>query len=142
MSPVDELRQLTTRMRLLQDESAKIRALINDHPAKPAPSEQTIESVAAWTTAKAPLVSRRQEIVAELKELGAQRDAIRKTLNQTPVSRETLASVLDRLLDVEAIFAVKGKEESWDQLSSLIDYFEYEEARLSVESQVAKLESV
>ena len=141
MSAVDELRATRARIRLLQDEMTSLNERVKTHPAKPQHFEQTIEMMAAWDKVKAPFIQRRAEIKAELAPLNEKVKEIQKSLNQAPVSRVTLGKILDRLTDLEAVFASKGHAQAWDDLTSFIDYLEYEENRLAVEEQVAKLEA-
>ena len=142
MSAVDELRSTRTKIRILQDELTQLNELIKNHPAKPLPSEQTVETMGRWASVKEPLYSRRLELKSELKPLQDRVAEIQRALNQAPVSRVTLGKMIDRLTDLEATFATKGHATAWDDLISLLDYLEYEEARMSVEGQVAKLEAV
>lgn len=137
---VDKLRAAQTRLRILQNEMTILNDHLKDHPAKPQPGEATLELVAEWQRAKAPFVTRRTQIHAEIKALNAQAKDVRGALNQSPMSKVSLGVVLDRLANLEATFATQGHAAAWDQLSGLIDYLEYEDARISVEEQVAKLE--
>lgn len=137
MSTVEHLRQTQTDIRLIAGKLGEVNAEQKNDHRRTAPGDSH-EKVEAWRPIKATYEKRRAFLKQRLNDLEEERGELERKLNQTPVSKASLGKIISQLTDVEARFAADGPADAWDALSAFIDWLERDEARVSIEEQVAK----
>lgn len=120
---LEEIRELKTEIRVKQTQGRALKDMIKNHPAKPL-SGVGGERAAKWALIKEPLEQQRLDLAHDVRQLQAELEQVRDGLNQSPLGGRTISQVIDKLVDIEALFTVDGHAAAWDSLTSLTDWLE------------------
>ena len=108
---------------------------INDeekyHPDKAHGNTDTLARQHAWAKIRAEFDRRRAYLRKQLAAKEDQKANLFLSLTQTPVCMHSIASIIDKLTYVEAMFAGEGANAAWDQLSNIIDVLERDAERVT-----------
>lgn len=133
-----EFRDLHADLKLVEVELADIGEELKTHPDKPEhgspPSKQ-------WNRAAAPLLKKRKILRQERGELVRQIEAMKAELDQRPLALQSLSSMIDSLVEIEATFDERGADHARAKLEAFLDYLEGEEQRVSKLVQEVKAAS-
>jgi hypothetical protein len=124
---LEEIREIKTEIRIKQSQGKALQDMIRNHPAKPQPGEGGGRGE-QWAAIKEPLEQQRLDLARQVRGLQSEVTELRESLNQKPLDGRTVSHVLDKLVDIEALFTVEGHVAAWDSITSLTDWLEDLEA--------------
>ena len=134
MSAIEEYRAAQKSIRQISAKLGELNSLEKHHPLR--------GNMPVWAEVKTDFEKRRLFLKRKLARLENKRDTLNASLNQTPLTKASLAEVIDRITEVEACFTEESPGDAWGKLTAFIDWLEHEERRVSVQEQVVQLEAV
>ena len=134
MSAIEEYRATQKSIRQITSKLGELNSLEKNHPLRGTALE--------WAPIKQDFEKRRLSLKKHLTKQEAKRATLNAALNQSPLTKASLAHVIDHITEIEASFTEESAGDAWEKLSAFLDWLEHEERRINVEEQVAKLEGV
>lgn len=125
-----ELREVTVQIRRINGEIGKVNTEAKSSPLKPLTPAAGRTIMARWEREKKRFEARSRPLKEELARLQTRREELLLAIDDKPISKVSLARMIDALTTTEAIFREATWQEAWDHLSGVIDYLEEDLRRI------------
>jgi hypothetical protein len=132
---VEDLRACQMDIRLVQNKLQDISIQERAHPDKAKSGD--LQEAQRWAPIKQQFEKRRRALKNRLAVLQEERCELEASLNQTSLSKASLAHVINELSEIEVKFTTDSWEDAWEALNAFIDWLEKDEDRISQEGRAA-----
>lgn len=127
MTDLRKYRMLHHELRGVEGRLSELAEEAKAHPDKPWPGQTPKPE---WYPIARDFTRRREALKRQRNTLADRLHELQMQMNQQPLSKASLADVIDQLVAIEAVGDEESPEAALDKLGTFIDHLEEEEERL------------